>query len=75
MNSYIESTFGTIRHRIKPSKGCLLRDGMLDMMLKLGLCAEKKWRRFRGLDYLAKVVTGIKFKDGVEVTEVDQVAA
>ncbi|MCU7889097.1 MAG: hypothetical protein KZQ66_00740, partial [Candidatus Thiodiazotropha sp. (ex Lucinoma aequizonata)] len=30
----------------------------------LDLCAEKKWRRFRGLDYLAKVVTGIKFKDG-----------
>ncbi|MCU7909310.1 MAG: IS256 family transposase, partial [Candidatus Thiodiazotropha sp. (ex Lucinoma aequizonata)] len=53
------------------SKGCLSRDGMLHMMFKLGLCAEKKWRRFRGLDYLAKVVTGIKFKDGVEVTEVD----
>jgi hypothetical protein len=45
------------------------------MMFKLGLCAEKKWRRLRGFDYLAKVVTGIKFKDGVEVTEVDQVAA
>ncbi|MCU7879349.1 MAG: hypothetical protein KZQ66_00365 [Candidatus Thiodiazotropha sp. (ex Lucinoma aequizonata)] len=45
------------------------------MMFKLGLCAEKKWRRFRGLDYLSKVVSGIKFKDGVEVTEVDQVAA
>ena len=71
----IESTFGTIRHRTKRSKGCLSRDGMLHMMFKLGLCAEKKWRRLRGFDYLAKVVTGIKFKDGVEVTEVDQVAA
>ena len=71
----IESTFGTIRHRTKRSKGCLSRDGMLHMMLKLGLCAEKKWRRLRGFDYLAKVVTGIKFKDGVEVTGVDQVAA
>ncbi|MCU7896452.1 MAG: hypothetical protein KZQ66_15365 [Candidatus Thiodiazotropha sp. (ex Lucinoma aequizonata)] len=45
------------------------------MMFKLGLCAEKKWRRFRGLDYLSKVVTRIKFKDSVEVTEVDQVTA
>lgn len=27
------------------------------------------------LDYLAKVVTGIKFKDGVEVTKVDQAVA
>ncbi len=71
----IESTFGTIRHRTKRSKGCLSRDGMLHMMFKLGLCAEKKWRRLRGFDYLAKLVTGIKFKDGVEVTEVDQVAA
>jgi transposase-like protein len=71
----IESTFGTIRHRTKRSKGCLSRAGMLHMMFKLGLCAEKKWRRLRGFDYLAKVVTGIKFKDGVEVTEVDQVAA
>jgi len=71
----IESTFGTIRHRTKRSKGCLSRDGMLHMMFKLGQCAENKWRRLRGFDYLAKVVTGVKFKDGVEVTEVDQAAA
>ena len=71
----IESTFATIRHRTKRSKGCLSRDGMLHMMFKLGQCAEKNWRRLRGFDYLAKLVTGIKFKDGVEVTQVDQVAA
>ena len=71
----IESTFGTIRHRTKRSKGCLSRDGMLHMMFKLGQCAEKKWRRLRGFDYLAKVIIGIRFKDGVEVTEVDQVVA
>ncbi len=71
----IESTFGTIRHRTKRSKGCLTRNGMLHMMFKLGLCAEKNWRRLRGFDYLAKVITGIKFKDGIEVTQVDQVAA
>ena len=71
----IELTFETIRHRTKRSKGCLSRDGMLHMIFKLGQCAEKKWRRLRGFDYLAKVIIGIKFKDGVEVTEVDQVAA
>ena len=71
----IESTFGTIRHRTKRSKGCLSRDGMLHMMFKLGQCAEKTWRRLRGFDYLAKVVTGIKFRDGVEVTDVNQAAA
>ena len=71
----IESTFGTIRHRTKRSKGCLSRDGVLHMMFKLGQCAEKKWRRLRGFDYLAKVVTGIEFKDGVEVTTDNQAAA
>ncbi|MCU7899740.1 MAG: transposase, partial [Candidatus Thiodiazotropha sp. (ex Lucinoma aequizonata)] len=29
----IESTFGTIRHRTKRSKGCLSRDAMLHMMI------------------------------------------
>lgn len=71
----IESTFGTIRHRTKRSKGCLTRDGMLHMMFKLGMCAEKKWRKLRGFNDLAKVVTGVKFKDGVEAIQVDQVAA
>jgi len=71
----IESTFATIRHRTKRSKGCLTRDGMLHMMFKLSECAEKNWRRLRGFRDLAKVITGIKFKDGIEVTEVDQVAA
>ena len=71
----IESTFATIRHRTKRSKGCLSRDGMLHMMFKLGQCAEKSWRRLRGFNYLAKVITGVKFKDGIEVTDVNQAAA
>ena len=71
----IESTFATIRHRTKRSKGCLTRDGMLHMMYKLGICAQKNWRRQRGFDYLAKVITGVKFKDGIEVTESNQAAA
>ena len=65
----IESSFGTIRHRTKRSKGCLSRDGMLHMIFKLGECAEKNWRRLRGFDFLAKVITGVKFKDGIEVTK------
>ena len=44
----IESTFATIRHRTKRSKGCLSRNGMLHMMFKLGECAEKNWHRLRG---------------------------
>ena len=71
----IESTFGTIRHRTKRSKGCLSRDGMLHMLFKLGQCAEEKWRKLRGFDYLAMVIKGIHFKDGIEVSDNNQVAA
>ena len=59
----IESTFATIRHRTKRSKGCLTRDGMLHMMFKLGQCAQENWRRLRGFAYLAKVITGVKFRN------------
>ena len=45
------------------------------MMFKLGQCAQKRWHRLRGFDQLAKVIEGVKFKDGIEVTEADQVAA
>jgi putative transposase len=71
----IESTFGTIRHRTRRSKGCLTRDGMLHMIFKLGQCAEGKWRKLRGFNYLAKVINGVEFKDGIEVESDSQVAA
>ncbi|SOB77197.1 Transposase (or an inactivated derivative) [Marinobacter sp. LV10R510-11A] len=71
----IESTFGTIRHRTKRSKGCLSRDGMLHMMFKLGQCAEQKWRRLRGYQSLGQVIANVKFKDGIEESESDQKVA
>ena len=48
---------------------------MLYMMSKLGQCAQERWRRLRGFHDLAKVITGVKFNDGVEVSNVDQAAA
>ncbi len=71
----IESTFGTIRHRTARTKGCLTRDGLLHMMFKLGQCAEKTWRRMRGVKELPKVVAGISFIDGIEERTTDPVAA
>lgn len=74
----IESTFATIRHRTRRSKGCLTRTTMLSMMFKLGQCAQRKWRRLRGFRELDKVIRGVKFKNGIEVlkyNETDQVAA
>ena len=71
----IESAFAMIRHRTRRSKSCLSRDGMLHMMFKLGQCAEENWRKLRDFDYLAKVITGVTFKDGIETTENSQIAA
>jgi hypothetical protein len=45
---------------------------MLHMMYKLSECAGKTWRRQRGFDHLAKAITGVKFRDGIEMTIVDQ---
>jgi putative transposase len=70
----IESAFATIRHQTKRSKGCLSRDGMLHMMFKLGQCSEQNWRKLCGFDYLAKVITGVTFKDGIEATNPSQIA-
>ena len=63
----IESTFATIRHRTRLSKGCLNRSTLLSMMFKLGQCAESRWRRLRGFRRLAQVIQGVEFKDGIEV--------
>ncbi|MDP4836097.1 MAG: IS256 family transposase [Burkholderiales bacterium] len=68
----IESTFATIRHRTKRAKGCLTDKGMLHMMFKLAECAQKNWRRLRGFDFLAKVITGVRFVDGVEAIDKPQ---
>ena len=71
----IESTFATIRHRTTRTKGCVTRDSMLHMIFKLGECAETNWRKLRGFAYLAKVVEGVKFVNGEEIQQPDQVAA
>ena len=71
----IEPAFATIMQGTKRSKGFLSRDGMLHMMFKLGQCAEDNWRRLHCFDYFTKVITGAKFKDRIETTQEDQVAA
>ena len=71
----IESSFATIRHRSKRAKGCVSRQSMLSMIYKMGMCAEKSWRRLRGFQQLAKVIEGVKFNDGIEVVEDSRAAA
>lgn len=70
----IESTFATIRHRTRQTKGCGSRKATLSMVFKLASEAEKRWRRLRGYELISKVILGIKFKDGEEIPEQENIA-
>ena len=61
----IESTFGTVRHRTRQTKGCGSRKTTLMMGYKLATEAEKKWQRLHGSKWLEKVIEGVPFVDGV----------
>jgi putative transposase len=45
------------------------------MVFKLAQAAEKSWRRLDGNNQLPKVVTGVKFIDGVEDVSQQPLAA
>ena len=64
----IESTFATVRLRTRRTKGCGSRTATLTMVFKLALEAEKKWRRINAAQILGKIMGGVKFKDGEEMT-------
>jgi hypothetical protein len=39
------------------------------MAFKLGMEAQKRWRRLNGAELVAKVVSGVTFVDGEEQTQ------
>ena len=65
----IESVFATVRHRTVRTKGALSQDTARLMVFKLVMAAAKTWRRLKGENQLPKVIQGVTFRDGVEVTE------
>ena len=64
----IESTFATVRHRTIRSRGCLSNKTALAMVFKLVEAAQRAWRRLDGCNQLPKVILGVKFANGLEVT-------
>jgi putative transposase len=62
----IESTFATVRHRTRQTKGCGSRLATLSMVFKLCREAEKHWRRLNGHHLILKVISGVRFEDGLE---------
>ena len=71
----IESAFATVRHRTVRAKGCLSNKTALAMVFKLAEAAEKSWRRLDGHNLLPKLILGVKFTDGIEITSQAQSAA
>jgi transposase-like protein len=63
-SNVIESAFATIRL----SQRCVesLIDGPAYLQSWNG--SGKSWRRLRGFEHLAKVIAGVQFKDGIEIT-------
>jgi len=51
----IESAFSTIRNRTKLTRGAMNRQRTVAMVFKLGIEAQKRWRRLNGYSRLANV--------------------
>jgi transposase-like protein len=64
----IESVFATVRHRTVRTRGALSQDTARLMVFKLVTAAAKTWRRLKCENQLPKVVQGVTFTNGVEVT-------
>jgi transposase-like protein len=71
----IESVFATVRHRTVRTKGALSQDTARLMVFKLVMAAAKTWRRLKGENQLPKVVQGVTFRNGVEVTDTPEQTA
>ena len=67
----IESVFATVRHRTVRTKGALSQETAKLMVFKLVMAAARTWRRLKGENQLPKVIEGVTFKDGIEVTAAD----
>jgi putative transposase len=65
----IESVFATVRHRTVRAKGALSQDTARLMVFKLVTAAARTWRRLKGENQLPKVIQGVTFRNGVEVTD------
>jgi putative transposase len=65
----IESSFATVRLRTRVTKGAGSKAAALAMAYKLLESAQERWRRFNGHELVADVLAGVKFKDGIKVTD------
>ncbi len=65
----IESTFATVRHRTRQTKGCGTRLATLTMVFKLAQCAQKRWQKIHGHLKIKDQLAGARFVDGLRVED------
>jgi transposase-like protein len=61
----IESTFDTVRHRHRKTKGSGSRKACLTMVFKLMQLAERHWRKLNAVPQILHLLAGYKFVDGI----------
>jgi hypothetical protein len=64
----VESTFATVRLRTDKTRGCLLRETLLAMVLKLCMSTQKRWRRLKVAHCLTDVCRGIASRMAYELS-------
>jgi putative transposase len=63
----IESSFATIRHRHRQTKGNGNRAATLAMIYKLAIACEGHWRKLHAAARLAEIIENVVFIDGTKV--------
>ena len=61
----VESTFATVQHRTKRTKGCFSHKTGLANSFKLMISAQKKWRKPDGLNRLPEIIQRVEFRHGI----------
>ncbi|MBB4200839.1 hypothetical protein GGD83_004668 [Rhodoblastus sphagnicola] len=67
--------FSTVRHRTVRTKGALSQDTARLMLFKLVTAASTNWGQLKGQNQLPKIISGVKFRDGIEVASETKFAA
>jgi putative transposase len=65
----IESSFATVKLRTKVTKGAGSKKAALAMAYKLLDTAQERWRRCNGHELVGDVLDGVRFKDGIKVSD------
>ena len=62
----IESTFATVRLRTAKVRSCFSSKTVMTMAFKLCQSAQNKWQRLHSHKLIAKLISGVKFVNGIE---------